>query len=154
MKIRIIYDSKFNNNKEIAESIGRLFESGNQLEIGHAKNLSPESVIKSNPDLVIFGGPTRVGQISSTIKKWIKKFDNLQANNDSNLKKVAAFATHLSNTNITPKWTEFLKTLHISELIYPEVLDILVLDIKGPIQEEAQNKIEDFVEKLKVFINN
>ena len=154
MKIRIIYDSKFNNNKEIADSIGRLFESGNQLEIGHAKDLSPESVLKSDPDLVIFGGPTRVGQISGTIKKWIKKFDNLQVKNGSNLKKAAAFATHLSYTDITPKWTEFLKTLHISELIYPDVLDIVVMDLKGPREKDAQSKIEDFVGKLKASINN
>ena len=154
MKIRIIYDSKFGNNKQIADSIGTLFESGNQLEIGHAKDLSPESVIKSNPDLLIFGGPTRIGQISGVIKRWIKKFDNLQTENVSNLKKAAAFATHLPDYNVIPKWDEFLKTLHISELIYPEVLDITVKDLKGPREMDAQNKIEDFVEKLKAFIGD
>jgi menaquinone-dependent protoporphyrinogen IX oxidase len=153
MKIRIIFDSKFGNNKQIADLIGTHFEDGNQLEIGHAKDLSPESVVKSNPDLVIFGGPTRIGQISGVIKKWIKKFDNLQTKNKSNLKKVAAFATHLPDTNVIPKWNEFLKTLHISNLIYPEVLDIKVMDLKGPRENDAQNKIEAFVEKLKSFIN-
>ena len=154
MKIKIIFDSKFGNNKHIANSIGKLFdESGNQLEVGHAKDLSPEYVVKSNPDLVIFGGPTRIGQISGTIKKWIKKFDNLQTKSKLNLKKAAVFATHLPDYDVIPKWNEFLKTLHISELIYPDVLDIKVMDLKGPREDDAQNKIETFVEKLKAFIN-
>ena len=154
MKIKIIYDSKFGNNKHIAESIGTLFESGNQIEVGHANDIRPESVVKDDPDLVIFGGPTRIGQISGKIKSWIKKFDNLQTKNKTNLKKAAAFATHLPDYNVIPKWDEFLKTLHISELVYPEVLDIIVMDLKGPRENDAQKKIEVFVEKLKAFFSD
>ncbi|MHA1730027.1 MAG: flavodoxin family protein [Promethearchaeota archaeon] len=152
MKISIIYDSKFGNNKKVAESIAKHLKSNNDVTVGYAKDINPISLVEKNPEVIIFGGPIHADSPSQTIKKWIKKFDRNLSNNNKKIKKSAAFAVRLRECNVDYKWRKIIKDLSIYNGFYSNILDLKVIGTKGPLEENAESKIGKFSEGLKSFI--
>ena len=57
MKLWIIYDSRFGNNKIVAQDLADQLKNNNIVEGHYAKQISPKKVAASIPDALLFGGP-------------------------------------------------------------------------------------------------
>jgi len=159
MKIWIIYDSKYGNNKQIADVLGTQFsEDGNEVHVHHAKTMKPINAIDA--DLLIFGGPLRWGMISSTMKGWMANFAKILNSNKKMLKKVAGWGTHLQDKPDMPakftwdasalKWKALMDGVD-AEKRMPEIQGIIVNGMSGPLEENWQGAIADFAGRIKTL---
>ncbi len=101
MKIWIVYDSKYGNNKQIAGALATRFsDEGHDVQVHYAKTVKPGDALDT--DVLVFGGPIHLGQITLTIKGWVVKFAKVLRSSGKSLKKVAAWGTHLEDKPETP----------------------------------------------------
>jgi len=103
MNIWILYDSKYGNNKLIAETLAGYFNDGNNIQVHYVKKLSQKAVIEEGIDILLIGGPTHLGAPSLTLKHWAKRMTNKLIQNGIQLKKAAIWATHLKEKPNTPE---------------------------------------------------
>lgn len=162
MKIWIIYDSKFGNNKRIAQAIKDQL-SQHEVEMMYAKKISPRQVIAKNPDALLLGGPRHAGKISWTISHWIQSFGKKIQAKQIRLKKIAAWETHgifkpedmqseskmerrilEANMKIPEKWKELLMAVPSVKYIQ-EPLSLEVKELSGPLEEGFLEKVISFV---------
>jgi menaquinone-dependent protoporphyrinogen IX oxidase len=160
MNVWIVYDSKYNNNKQIAEVLAGLFKEGNELHVHHAKDVSPKEAIESQPDILLFGGPLRAGMISFTAKGWLSKFAHILASKGLKLKKVGVWGTHGVNDAETPpkfawaaselKWNALMKEVP-AEKSMTNVQGISVLGMEGPMEANWKELVTAFAERVKAL---
>ena len=93
MKIWIIYDSKFGNNKRISELMKEQLVSNHEVHVSYAKKISPKAVLATNPDVLLFGGPRRIGNISFTLRTWISRYAKFLTKKHISMHKIAAWET-------------------------------------------------------------
>nr|MDO8113697.1 hypothetical protein [Candidatus Sigynarchaeota archaeon] len=158
MKIWIVYDSKFGNNKQIAEALGEIFKEGNAVHVQYAKKISPKEVAKDEPDMLLFGGPLRAGNISFTIKRWGSNFGRTLKSRGFKLKKVAVWGTHGRDDPGTPakflwaaveqKWKTLMDSVPAEKST--GVQGINVDGMKGPMETGWKDLITKFAEQVKI----
>ncbi len=160
MNVLIVYDSKYNNNKQVAEALLGLFKEGNEVHVHHAKQLSPKQAAESQPDVLLFGGPLRWGMVSSTIKGWAGNFSKALAKKGTKVKKVGAWCTHLKEAPGTPEkyaWASVERNWKVimdgvpSEKTMPGVQGIIVDAIKGPLASGWHDLVWKFAEAIKAL---
>ena len=173
MKIWIVYDSKFGNNKKVVQKMQKLLSKNHEVHVDYAKKISPKKVLAASPEIFLFGGPRRIGKISKTLRKWVERFSKLLNTNNFQLEKVGAWETRAemkeedaqsesgierriyeANLNLGEKWTELI----ISFPVKKKPLDLLSLIIvgmeggvlkDGRLEENAMEKISDFIERFE-----
>ncbi len=160
MNVWIVYDSKYNNNKQIAEVLANLFKEGNEVHVHHAKDVSPKEAIESEPDILLFGGPLRAGMISFTAKGWLSKFAHMLSSKGRKLKKLGVWGTHGINDADTPpkfswaaselKWNALMKEVP-AEKSMASVQGINVLGMEGPMEANWKELIDGFADKVKAL---
>jgi menaquinone-dependent protoporphyrinogen IX oxidase len=159
MNIWIIYDSKYGNNKQIAEALGTQFsDDGNDVKVHLAKTVKPKDVIDA--DMLIFGGPIRWGTTSFTMKGWMANFAKILNSNKKTLKKIAGWGTHLQDKPGTApqftwdatalKWKALMDDV-IAEKRMPEIQGIVVNGMSGPMEENWQSLVADFAGRIKAL---
>ena len=94
LKVWIVYDSKFGNNKRVAEYLAELFKEGNDVRVFYAKNIAPKKALEEGIDVLLFGGPLRAGNISFTIKGWANSLANQLKKRHSQIKIAAVWGSH------------------------------------------------------------
>ena len=77
MKVQIMTNTKFGNGKKLAELLKAEFTAGDEVTIADVKEVSPETVAKDVPDVLILGGAIRVFKSDGKSKKWLKELDGL-----------------------------------------------------------------------------
>ncbi len=158
MKILIVYDSKYGNNKQIAELMAqKLQDANNAVKVAYAKDISKKEALTFQPDIFLFGGPIRAGMIAYTIKSWVAGFSSRLQRKGMKLNKTAVWATHAINTpdtaerfawkNVAPKWEKLLANVPAARTL-PGITDVSVEGMEGPMEPGWQAKIEEFVEKV------
>jgi menaquinone-dependent protoporphyrinogen IX oxidase len=158
MKILIVYDSKYGNNKQIAELIAeKMRNANNEVRVHYAKDITPKQALEFSPEIFLFGGPIRAGMVSFTIKRWTSRFSGLLAKKRITLAKAAVWATHgvfppdtperFAWKNIARKWETLFGKVPASKKL-PGITDISVEGMEGPLESGWQTKINEFVEKL------
>ncbi len=163
MKIWIIYDSTFGNNKKIANTMGELLKDGNDVFISSAKAVHQEKLAQALPEALIFGGPPRSGKISRVLEKWVNNFSKVLQERGTRLVKVAAWWTYWSavlkmevkyNTPmldpIEAKWKTLAGQVPAGRML-PRVLRVQVEHIKGPLEAGWQEKAAQFVTEFKAL---
>ncbi len=173
MKIWIVYDSKYGNNIKVAQVMGELLKKHDVL-ISYAKKVTPKAVIASKPDILLFGGPRRIGKIARTICSWVEKFANQAVSEKYQLKKVGAWETRgvlnekdaqaesgmvrrIYNANLKTgdQWKALIQKLPIATPA-PDLLSLFVVDPKqkDPTKNEMAQAVleENAMEKIKQFI--
>nr|MDO8085816.1 hypothetical protein [Candidatus Sigynarchaeum springense] len=140
MNVWIVYDSKYGNNKQVAEALAGLFKEGNEVHVHHAKDVSPKEVAESKPDILLFGGPPRAGMISFTVKGWAQKLARMLKSKGLQVKKVGVWGTHAVNdaetppkfawTSIEPKWKALMEEVPAAKSM-AGVLGINIVDKEG-----------------------
>ena len=156
MNIWIVYDSKFGNNKQIADSLAGLLNEGNDVHVYHAKKVKPKTVLNGNADMLLFGGPLRAGQISFTIKSWVNKYAKMLKAKNAKLDKVAAWCTHGKPTpdtlskfswdNIALKWKALIDNVPANNKT--DVESIIVEGMEGPLEAGWKVLIEKFSNRI------
>ncbi len=173
MNIWIVYDSKFGNNIKVAKTMGEMLKT-HEVHVSYAKKVSPKDVLASKPDILLFGGPRRIGKIARTIRVWVEKFAKLAVATQFQLKKVGAWETRgvlnekdaqsesgmerrIYNANLKTgdQWKALIQELPVATPA-PDLLSLFVVDPpqKDPTKNEmAQAVLEDHAtEKIQQFI--
>jgi menaquinone-dependent protoporphyrinogen IX oxidase len=159
LKVWIVYDSKYGNNKQIADALGNLFsEEGNNVHVHHIKTVKPKEVIDT--DILIFGGPLRMGNISFAIRRWVTNYAKILSSKKFSIKKVATWGTHLPDKPDTPqkfawdsitiKWKTLMEVVS-AEKRMSKVQGIIIKDMAGPLEENWQAIVADFAERIKAL---
>ncbi len=163
MNVWIVYDSKFGNNKQVAESLAGQFKDGNSVHVHYAKKISPEAVINGGVDLLLVGGPLHFGAPTSTIKRWANRMVETLNQKAMKMKKVAIWSTHMKEPANTPpgqcsweiakpKWKVLLDAFP-AEKKSSEILGIPVRAISGSDILEAgwQDLVGRFADMVKIL---
>jgi menaquinone-dependent protoporphyrinogen IX oxidase len=160
MNIWIVYDSKFGNNKRVAEALANRFKEGNNVHVHFAKKISPKKVFDAGVDVFLFGGPLRAGMISFTMKSWANKLARKLAKQQKMVKIAAVWGTHARNDPETPakfswdssklKWKALLDTFPAEKKL-PEVIGFAVnpTTLKGPLDPGWEEIVDQFADRVK-----
>lgn len=160
MNIWIVYDSKFGNNKRIADALAAQLQDGNNVYVHYAKKIKPKEVLSKGIDLFLFGGPLRAGNISFTMKSWAKKLTKLLQKQHITIKKAAVWGSHSTNDPSTPpqyswdasklKWKALLDDFPAEKKL-DEVIgfDVNPKTLEGPLEPGWENIAHELVEKVK-----
>jgi menaquinone-dependent protoporphyrinogen IX oxidase len=160
MNIWIIYDSKFGNNKRVAEALAEEFKAGNVMQISHAKHISPKKVMEAGIDVFLFGGPLRAGNISFTMKRWAGKLAGMLKKRQKTLAIAAVWGSHAVNAPDTPpqfswnaskgKWKALLDTIPAEKKI-DEVISFEVqpTTLAGPLVPGWEEIAKNFAHRVK-----
>ncbi len=158
MKILIVYDSKFGNNQQIANFIAEKFRnSSHEVKVHSAKEVSSKDAVTFQPEIFLFGGPNRAGMVSFTIKHWVSGFASRLQKQGITVNKAAGWSTHLADAadtperfswkNIVAKWDKLEAQVPAAKSL-PGVMDVIVQDMKGPLEPDWQAKVTDFMERV------
>jgi flavodoxin len=160
MKIWIVYDSKFGNNKRIAEHLGDQFKEENDVRVFYAKKISPHKVLEEGIDMFLFGGPLRAGNISFTMKTWANKLAKLLKKQNKQVKIAAVWGSHGTNTADTPpkfawdnskgKWKAVLDAFPAEKKL-PDVIgfDVNPKTLEGPLEDGWEERALNFANMIK-----
>jgi flavodoxin I len=88
MKVLVLYDSEFGNTRQIAETIGAVFEG--EAEVIRASDAEPAEFARA--DLLIIGSPTQGGRPTAKVMELLGR---IPADGLTNLR-VAAFDTRVT----------------------------------------------------------
>ena len=151
-KVSIIHNSKFGNSKRIADKIAESFSGKFSISVNHMKEINPKDIADNLYGLII---ATRIVSFraNSEIRKYIKKISSIR---NEPIPKVAVYYTHGT------KWKEhFKKTMEKTldkteniENVFSESLKVRVKGSKGPIIDGQEQKINDFINNLEVYLEN
>lgn len=150
MKIWIVYDSKFGNNKRVAEYMKQKLGSSNEVFVEYAKKVNPKQVVEDRPDILLIGGPIRAGKLSRTIRNWAQKFGGIAKKTGLDLKKLGVWETKFriteallqknrtffgdlkqQNDNPGPRLKALSDNIHAQHKI-EEILSLEVVGPEGP----------------------
>lgn len=156
MKVELYHASKYGNGAKVAEEFQRLMVvKGHQVNVHHIKGSRPKELPKA--DLYVFGCPARIGKPIGGMRRFLKKVALPSGT------KYALFATHGAarpnkKTGKMPS-PEEIERWHTSIPIMDELLrakgmvkvadmKVFVLDMKGPLEEGWQKKVEAFTAQV------
>ncbi len=144
MKIWIVYDSKFGSNIKVADYMKHLLGSNHEVKVSYAKKVSPSMVVKDNPEILLFGGPLRAGNLSYTIRKWSEKFGKEAKKKSLILKKLGSWETKGKISEEDLQKAEGMEKKILEKSLHtPEILKHLMAGIPC---------VESPVEPLSLFV--
>lgn len=158
MKIELFHASKYGNGAKVAEEFQKLMVmKGHQVNIHHIKESRPKELPQA--DLFVFGSPARIGKPIGGMRRFLKKV-NLPAGT-----KYALIATHgapkpdkktgkMPSAEEIEKWQTSIpimdELLRAKGMIKVADMKVFVVDLRGPLEEGWQRKVEDFVAKIAI----
>jgi len=158
MKIELFHASKYGNGAKVAEEFQKLMVmKGHQVNIHHIKESRPKELPQA--DLFVFGSPARIGKPIRGMRRFLKKV-NLPAGT-----KYALIATHgapkpdkktgkMPSAEEIEKWQTSIpimdELLRAKGMVKVADMKVFVVDLRGPLEEGWQRKVEDFVAKIAV----
>lgn len=141
-RVSICYLTKYGNNRIAMERLkGRLVEYGHEVKLFSITDIKPEQIPES--DLYVFSTSVHMGKPPRKMRSFIKRF-KCQAGGS----RYALIVTHASEPS-GEKWSptrtvgmmhEMLKDKGMLPLT--QELLIRVKDIKGPLEDDYQKKID------------
>lgn len=174
MKIWIVFDSKFGNNRKVAEHLRRLLAEHHDVRCNYVKEVSPKEVLAFSPDVFLFGGPRHIGKISWTLRHWIGGFIKRVKAQKVQFQRVAAWETrgemkaedmqnatgiekkiYDANLKIVDTWAALVREIPAMQPSIPLVsLDIVGMDEgkidSGHLAPGWEEKIAEFVRQLNL----
>jgi flavorubredoxin len=141
VKICIAYESKFGNGKKCADHLGNvLTKKGHNVDILNMRKVKPNKLPKA--DIYIFSSPTHVGNAPFKVKGFLRKLEIPQED-----AKYALMTTCMDlNCKTTKTMEEHLEGKGMTKVT--EDLKLKVEGMKGPLEEDYMNKIEEFASEI------
>jgi flavodoxin len=152
MKVELFHASKYGNGAKVADELQRVMASkGHQMGVHHIKDAKAKQLPLA--DLYIFGSPTRIGKPIGGMRRFLKKVDLPSGT------RYALIATHGApapnkKTGQMPSPEEIEKfqrsipimdeLLRAKGLVKVADVKIYVKDLKGPLEDDWQKKVEAF----------
>jgi flavodoxin len=156
MKIAIYHASKYGNGAQVADEFRKLMTTrGHAVDVHSIDEVKPKELPPA--DLYVFGSPTRLGKPIGGMRHFLKKVELPSGT------RYAIFATHVAakpdkKTGEMPtmddmaKWQRSIPIMNdilISKgLVKVAEMKIFVVEMKGPLEEGWQKKVEDFVAEI------
>lgn len=156
MKVELYHASKYGNGAKVAEEFQRLMIlKGHAVTIHHIDDSKPKEMPVA--DLFVFGSPTRIGKPIGGMRHFLKKIDLPSGT------KYAVFATHgeakpdkktgkMPSEEELAKWQRSIaimnELLMAKGLVKVAEMRVYVKDLKGPLEEGWQRKVESFVAEI------
>ncbi len=139
MRVNIIYDSKYGNNKKIAKYVGNSFENNN-VKVFFVKDTDPDYI--RDADLYIFSTPTQVGKATKKMRKFVKNL-----NVDGRNVKYGLITTYSKEkTDSLAELEMKLKSKGFEKAT--ENLKLKVDGKKGNLEDGYEKKIDKFLERV------
>lgn len=150
----MIYHSKSGNCAKLCEDIAEKLKSNYEIRTDEVKRIKPKELSNNPPDVLIVGSRITFASPDNTIKGFVKK---LGKKLESPVPKAANFYTHMS------PWEEnfaqmesILKENNVAKKILSDYLEFKIQDtgkMSGPPEPGQELKIDDFVRKVRNFID-
>ena len=145
-KVIVVYESKYGNTKQVAETI---VEGMNEIErieavLKEPKHVEPTEVL--DYDVILIGSPNHIGGPTRGIRKFIDKLGKIGLEG----KPGAVFDTYMGgdfNKAVRKMEKRINEKVHGLKLI-TSGLSIKVAGTKGPIVEGELTKCKDFGKKI------
>jgi menaquinone-dependent protoporphyrinogen IX oxidase len=160
MKIELYHASKNGNGAKVAEEFKRLMTmKGHTVEIHHIDDSRPKDLPPAG--LYVFGSPTRIGKPVGGMRRFLKKVDLPSGT------KYAVFATHGAakpdkKSGKMPTEDELAKyqrnipimdeLLRAKGMVKVAEMKAFVVDLKGPLENGWQKRVEAFVADILMSI--
>ena len=152
MQIEYIHASKFGNGAKVAEEFKNLMTSkGVTVNVHHVRDVRPKEPAPA--DLYIFSSPGRIGKPIGSMRRFLKKIMLPPGTKYAILttegaprpdKKTGKMPTEEETAKwqrVRPVMNEMLLAKRLQKVAEGH---ILVIDIKGPLEESWQRKVEEF----------
>lgn len=152
MRIEYFHASKFGNGAMVAEEFKKLMSSGGvTVNVHHIRDVRPKELAPA--DLYVFSSPGRIGKPIGSMRRFLKKITPLLG------AKYAIMTTEGAprpdkKTGKMPTEEEIAKWQRVrpvmNEMLMAKGLHkvaeghVFVKDIKGPLEEGWQKKVEEF----------
>jgi len=145
LKVIIIYQTNYGNNRIIGQYAASTLEAwGHEVDLHNVYDITPNEV--KGADFYLFCSPTHMGKAPRKIRSFLKAFAKVQ--------KEGKYATIVTGLPISPekrdgRTEEMLDTI-LSETFMTDAgsLRINSLNIKGPLEEGWEKKVDAFLETV------
>jgi menaquinone-dependent protoporphyrinogen IX oxidase len=158
MKIEYYHASKYGNGVMVAEEFKKLMAAkGATVNIHHIREVRPKMLAQA--DLYIFSSPGRIGKPIGSMRRFLRKVQLPSGTKYAILttqgaprpnKKTGQMPTEEEQAKwqrIIPIMNELLQSKGLQKVADGKVL---VIGIKGPLEEGWQKKIEDFAALIPI----
>lgn len=138
MRIVIAYFSKFGNGKKAVNYLkDLLIQKGEIVQVLSIMDMKPKDLPPA--DFYIFSAPTQVGGVAGKMKRFLKKMSIPEG------AKCGVLMTHASGKPALHKMEKILTSKGAVKVVEA---DIKVLNMKGPLEEGYEQKLEEFAKKM------
>jgi flavodoxin len=159
MKIEYFHASKYGNGAMVAEEFKKQMEvKGVTVNVRHFRDSRPKGMPPA--DLYLFSSPGRMGKPRGCVRRFLKKA-RMPSGTKYALLITEAAPQPDKKTGRMPteeemvKWQRVIPILHqiLREKGLVKVAEgkIQVTGIKGPLEEDWQKKVEDFVSQIPIM---
>ena len=150
-KIWIIHNSKYGNSEKVANQIAKELTDNYDIHIEKITNLSPEDIAKDEPHGLIIAFRIISYSADSKVREFLNNLDKAMS---KPIPKVAYFATHSwAWKNSSMKGAiKTLENMACVEDVCSKFLKITVIKNKGPLAEDSDAKINEYVSTLREFM--
>ena len=139
MKINIIYDTKYGNNKKIAEYVKNSLENNN-VKTFFVKDTDPDYI--RGADLYIFSTPVKKGKATKRMKRFVKNLDI-----DGGDVNYGLITTHVRGKISTPDELEkMLKKNNLQKK--GDTLTLKVEKKKDPLEKGYEKELDKFLKQI------
>ena len=152
MNIELFHASKYGNGAKVAEELQRVMAAkGHQVGVHHIKDAKPGELPRA--DLYVFGSPARIGKPIGGMRRFLKKV-NLPSGTRYALIATLGAPSPDKKTGQMPAPEEIDKyqrsipimdeLLRAKGMVKVADVKVFVTDIRGPLEDGWQKKVEDF----------
>ena len=140
MKITVAYFSRFGNNKTLSEALtDRLAAKGASVSIAPMTDTRPADLPEA--DVYVFGSPTQIGGPPLKVNRFVRK---ARLRDGASYVVVATCADETSKT--AEKLSDQLESKGLRRAA--ESVTVMVKDLKGPLEEGWESKIDDLAGRI------
>jgi flavodoxin len=160
MRVELYHASKYGNGAKVAEELQRVMAAmGHQVGVHHIKDSKARELPQA--DLYVFGSPARIGKPIGGMRRFLKKV-NLTSGT-----RYALIATHGApapdkKTGQMPSPEQIEKyqrsipimdeLLRAKGMVKVADVKVYVKDLKGPLEEGWQKKVETFAADISAKV--
>ena len=144
IKLWIIYKNGIGFSKTVAEMLQDRLEDYIDVDVGKASKIDPAFLVEEKVDFLIIGDIISEVIPSLEIQNWLLKFWEISKNRNIIVKVISGFYIALADIKIEPFWVEFLQENKNTEIIYPPILRLKLIQAEMALENGALEMVKDY----------
>ena len=146
MDVSLIYYTKFGNNAALASRLSERLESlGHTVQLFSVSEVQPDDIPDS--DLYLVGSPTQVGTLPIKMSRFLGRIKPREGGH------FAVFSTRAERESGAVGVIKSVLTEYGLKRLIPDLV-ISVKDLRGPMEEDWENKAEAWADSLNTKIQS